>query len=159
LSASPVMRAAALLQLRLTPAVLAAGATLLALFAFFEYEPRDNGERTGVLLVLLSTGAASLLAVSVIRSIAGQVRTARLVRGWARTAERIVLPDAPAATRIQGRDVPCFAIDSAFPIVAVAGLTHPRLFISRVVLNACPPEELGAILQHERAHIARRDNL
>jgi Zn-dependent protease with chaperone function len=151
MSSSPVMRAAALLQLRLTPSVLAVAATMLALFAFVEYEPRGNGEHMGVLLVILSSAAASLMALSATRGLMGQVRTARLVRTWGQSAERVTLPDMPG--------VPCFAIDTAFPIVAIVGLVRPRLFISRVVLAACPLEELRAILRHERGHITRRDNL
>jgi Zn-dependent protease with chaperone function len=156
MSSSPVMRAAALLQLRLTPSVLAAAATMLALFAFVEYEPRGNGEHMGIFLVILSSAAASLMALSATRGLIGQIRTARLVRAWGRSAERVVLPQLPGVPAI---DVPSFAIDTPFPIVAVVGLVRPRLFIARVVLASCTPEELQAILRHERGHITRRDNL
>jgi hypothetical protein len=150
LSASPAMRAAALLQLRMAPFACAGTATVFALFAFMEYEPRDNGEHMGVMLLALSSAAAGLVLLSAIRAAVGQVRTARLVRGWARTAEALTLPEM---------HLPCFKIDAAFPVVAVVGLVRPRLFISQVVLDACPAEELRAILRHERGHVARHDNL
>jgi beta-lactamase regulating signal transducer with metallopeptidase domain len=67
-----------------------------------------------------------------------------------RTARPVSLP---------GVSAPALVIDSAFPVVAVAGLVRPRLLIAKTVLDACSPEELRAILAHEQGHIDRRDNL
>src|SRR5262249_31409295 len=50
-------------------------------------------------------------------------------------------------------------IESRFPVVAVAGVVHPRLFLARSVLERISAAELRAVLEHERAHLERRDNL
>jgi Zn-dependent protease with chaperone function len=44
-------------------------------------------------------------------------------------------------------------------VVAAVGVFRPMLIIARPVLAACTPEELRAILAHERHHLARRDNI
>jgi Zn-dependent protease with chaperone function len=51
-----------------------------------------------------------------------------------------------------------FAIDADFPVVAVAGVIRPKLYVDRRVLDACLPGELDAIAAHERAHVRHRDN-
>jgi len=38
-------------------------------------------------------------------------------------------------------------------------MIRPRLVVARRVLAECPPEELAAILAHERRHFMQRDNL
>lgn len=43
--------------------------------------------------------------------------------------------------------------------VALAGILRPRLILSPVVADALTPEELAAVLAHERAHWHSRDNL
>jgi Zn-dependent protease with chaperone function len=50
-------------------------------------------------------------------------------------------------------------VDAGFPVVAVAGLFRPRIFVDRRVLAACSPAELDAIAAHEQAHVVGRDNL
>lgn len=43
--------------------------------------------------------------------------------------------------------------------LALAGIFHPRLIVSRDVIDALTPEQLEAALAHERAHWTSRDNL
>jgi beta-lactamase regulating signal transducer with metallopeptidase domain len=69
---------------------------------------------------------------------------------WMAEASPVSLP---------GVHVPTFAVASDFPIVAVVGWRRPTLVIARTVLEHCTPEELTAIVAHERGHIERRDNL
>jgi len=76
--------------------------------------------------------------------------TRRALRQWMTTAHPIEL---------EGLNVPAFAVDSAFPVVAVVGMIRPQVIIARSVLAACPADELRAILSHEQQHLARRDNL
>lgn len=45
------------------------------------------------------------------------------------------------------------------PLCFVAGAIRPRLFLSTAVLDALSKEHLEAVLAHEQAHLARRDNL
>jgi beta-lactamase regulating signal transducer with metallopeptidase domain len=45
------------------------------------------------------------------------------------------------------------------PILALAGVWHPRLVISRRVLGALSHQQLGAAMRHEQSHRISRDNL
>ena len=69
--------------------------------------------------------------------------------GWLRGSEVVDLPGAGGA----------LAIDHPFPVVAMAGLGKPRLLVARRVLASCDPQELAAIVAHERAHERAHDNL
>ena len=74
----------------------------------------------------------------------------RVVGQWLSTATPLTLPRL---------GLPAFQVESAFPVVAVVGLFRPRLVIARTVLEACTPDELEAVLDHERAHIRHHDNI
>lgn len=50
-------------------------------------------------------------------------------------------------------------IEGAAGLFALAGIVHPRLVISREVLENLSHRELEAALRHERAHRISRDNL
>jgi beta-lactamase regulating signal transducer with metallopeptidase domain len=76
--------------------------------------------------------------------------TNRVLRTWMRTATPIALP---------GVAVPSFAIDVAFPVVAVVGILRPRVVVARQVLAHSSPADLRAIVAHERRHLENRDNL
>ena len=149
-SQTPADRAAALLRLRLLPCALALTGALFTITSYLLFEPRTFEERTGIVLESLA-GLAALLGLSAIVRTWGLGRaTRRACAGWLETAEPIVLP---------GAAVPCLAVDARFPIVAVVGVFRPRLIIARSVLAACTPAELAAIVAHEQAHVAVRDNL
>ncbi len=45
------------------------------------------------------------------------------------------------------------------PMMAVAGLVHPKLIVSRGVLHKLTPEQRAAAFRHEQAHQTSRDNL
>jgi beta-lactamase regulating signal transducer with metallopeptidase domain len=81
--------------------------------------------------------------------IAVHLHTRRAVRGWMAAAAPISLPRSP---------LPAFVVDTEFPLVAVVGIVKPRLILARSVIERCSPEELDAILAHERAHLLRHDN-
>lgn len=118
--------------------------------AFLLFEPAHDGERAGVLLMLLAgIGVAHLVRVA--------VRATRMLH----LSRMVIARWAHAATPLEQSfwGVPVFAIDAGFPVVAVAGLFRPRLFVDRRVLSSCSPAELDAIAAHERAHVVRRDNL
>jgi hypothetical protein len=50
-------------------------------------------------------------------------------------------------------------VEGSSPFLVLAGVLHPRLIISRPVVNALPSGQLAAALRHEQAHRASRDNL
>jgi Zn-dependent protease with chaperone function len=147
--AAPVDRASFLIRLRLLPLVASLAWSVLAMCSFFLFESRSD-ERTGLVLPLLAIAAAALLLSAAVRLGTTLVRHRRIVNGWLNAATPITLT---------GVGIPVMRVESEFPIVAVVGVFRPRLVIARSVLEACTPDELEAILEHECRHITRGDNL
>jgi hypothetical protein len=52
-----------------------------------------------------------------------------------------------------------YEMDSDCPLVFTLGWWRPRIYLSRGLREACSAQDLDIILQHERAHQERRDNL
>ena len=126
--------AADLLAVRLLPP---AGALLIALTvvlpAFLSFEPRREDEGAGPVLILLAALAIAALAGG-------------LVRGWrAVRASRALLERCRA--------------EPERPLVALIGAWRPRIVATESVRAACSRAEFQAVLAHEAAHRAARDNL
>ena len=45
------------------------------------------------------------------------------------------------------------------PLAVTVGLWRPRIWVSSGLLQALPPRQLAAVLEHERCHLRRRDAL
>jgi hypothetical protein len=150
-AAAPADRAAGLLLVRalpvLVPALLVAG---LVSPAFHLFEPRQSEEVAGRTLVALAAAGAGLLALGVGRGWRAVARTRRLLNAWTVGARTLEVPGSP---------VPALRIDWPVPLVATVGILRPRLVVARQVLDACTPEQLTAVVAHEAAHLAARDNL
>jgi Zn-dependent protease with chaperone function len=100
-----------------------------------------DGHRVGDAAAILP---AFVLAFSLISVAVGVVRAARSVRAL---LSRSSLGQGPGDSLIVGGpDV----------LLAAAGITRPRVFVSAGALTTLDDEELAAGLDHERAHIARR---
>jgi beta-lactamase regulating signal transducer with metallopeptidase domain len=147
---TPQSRAKMLLRVRALPLVLATGSMVLAVLSFLVFEPRRSDERMGVVLLTLAVLGIIFVGAAVLRLAHLLTATRHLERAWMEDAEAIELEDL---------DIPTYAVTSSFPIVAVVGLTRPRMVVARSVLEACTPDELRAIFAHERGHLMRRDNL
>jgi Zn-dependent protease with chaperone function len=147
--AAPQDRAKFLFHLRLLPLVAALLWSMLATASFFIFEPRNADERIGFLLLGLSVVGAVLIGGAALRLTSIWLRHRTMLREWLRTAEPVTLPGVEIAT---------VALTTSFPVVAVVGVFRPRLVIARVVIDACTPDELAAIIDHERGHIRHRDN-
>jgi Zn-dependent protease with chaperone function len=148
---SAARRAGALALFRLLPAAAAVAITLFVLGpGYFEHEQRGELEGASYALLLLAAGGTFLLLESAARIARALRPTSALRRSWIAQGERL---DMPAA------GMPAFALDLAFPLVAVLGVLRPRLFISRAVLRGCTGAEFAAILEHERAHVRGGDNI
>lgn len=149
---SPPLRAPyTLLILRLLPT--AASTLFVALFflpGFLRLEPRDGVEAVGPLMLAIASVPGLLLVGAGWRGVRSLLATERLVRHWTSGAERLQLPETPA---------PTYCIDSDFPVISLAGVVRPRLFLSRQVVRSCTATEIQAALAHEAAHRASRDNL
>lgn len=148
--AAPQDRAAFLFHVRLLPTVASLLWAALAMSSFFLFEPRRTDERTGLTLMAFAAAGAVLLTSAALRLVVTLARHRRLVGEWLATTTPISLP---------GVNIPALRVDAVFPIVAVVGIFRPKLVIARAVLDACTPEELTAVLDHEARHITRGDNL
>lgn len=146
---APLDRATFLFHLRLLPLVAALLWSSLATGSFFLFEPRSEEERIGLVLIGVSALGFALLGAAAMRVTIAILRHRRLLREWLHNARPIDLP---------GVSIPSLAIDATFPVVAIVGIWRPRLVIAQRVLDACPADELAAILDHERGHIRRHDN-
>ena len=137
-----------LLCLRLIPTASAVLVSLALAAAFLRFEPHDTSEDAGQLLVVLAGLALGLggLAVSrMARSVASDSSLWSLLRH----CRQWTSSDGASAS----------ILDTAYPVAAVAGVFQPRLLLSARVLRECTPDEIHAIVAHERAHVRRRDNL
>jgi Zn-dependent protease with chaperone function len=100
-----------------------------------------HGHRVGDAASILP---AFVLAFSLISVAVGVVRAARSVQAL---LTRSSLGQGPGDTLI---------VSGPGVLLAAAGITRPRVFVSAGALTTLDDDELAAGLDHERAHIARR---
>ena len=142
-------RALLLAQIRLLPLACVAILVPVQVTAFVRHEA-GIGESAGLLLWTTATGGV-LVALHAMWSAAAAWReTARVLRAWKPSATPLLLP------RWSRR---AWTIEPPSPVVAVAGLFRPELFVAGQVVSSCSRGELAAIAAHESAHVAARDNL
>jgi Zn-dependent protease with chaperone function len=143
------MTAGDFLTLRLFP-VIGAGLLVLGVIlpAFLRYEPLQEQETVGPLLVILA--AFSLVAMG-----------HGVWRGWRACAavRALRIRCGPVMGRMVADGQEVQVVDIFEPIVAVVGAWRPQVIAARPVLSVCTPEELEQVLAHEVAHVAARDNL
>jgi hypothetical protein len=135
---------------RLAPTVLSVSVASVVWASFFAFEPRHAGEAVGFVVPSLAAAGALLVAGGLLRAAGAWVASERLARAWTRHVPSMVLP---------GSDIPVWAIDTDFPVVAVVGVRQPRLVVARTVAARCSAGELAAIAAHERGHLAAGDNV
>ena len=147
----PQSAARLLFVLRIFPLAL----TLLAVLAFcipsyLWLEPEATGEKVGLLCVLMAVLGLALW-VPALRGVVCAVRgTNRYLTDCERHGRRITVP---------GEESPALLLTDRTPVLAVAGIFHPRLLISRRVLRELSHEQRDAALRHEHAHRTSGDNL
>lgn len=148
---NPRVLARAVFALRVVPAAAAAFACA-ALFvpAWLAFEPRHTGESAGVRLGFVSAVSLALIVAALVRIARLVMATRRLSGSWSDGATPLTLADAP---------VEAFSISHEFPVMAVVGFIHPRLYVARQICEALSEAELSVAARHEAAHVARRDNL
>lgn len=138
-----------LLAMRLLPA---GGAALLVLTVvlpvFLAYEPRQESEAVGPLIVALALLASLILGDAVRRG----------SRAWI-AARRLLQSIAPAGRWRAAGAGEVEIVDIAAPIVAIVGGWQPRIIAAQRVVAACTREEFRQIVAHETAHLSVRDNL
>jgi Zn-dependent protease with chaperone function len=152
---APARRARLFFRLRILPGLGAATAAFgIALPIFLWFEDSGTTEAVSRTLGVIAAAGAGLLLHGGWRAASAWRSTARVLAEWERRGRRL-------ERAVDGIDapVPAFAIDGAFPIVALVGVRRPRLFIAERVLRDCSPEELAVMVAHECAHVSARDNL
>jgi beta-lactamase regulating signal transducer with metallopeptidase domain len=148
---SPSRRATMLFWFRLLPAAAALTfAVALVLPTFLYYEPLHTDEPLTRTMALAAAVGLLVLQRTIVRIARTSRATRQLAARWRATGRRI--PDLASG-------LPTFAIDDRFPTVAVVGWIRPALFVSERVFSECTREEIDAMVSHEQAHIAARDNL
>jgi beta-lactamase regulating signal transducer with metallopeptidase domain len=139
-----------LFALRLLPAVLG----MLVLFvlcvpSYLWLEPKASAERVGLACILAAAAGAALWLTAAARTLLAAVGSLRFRAQCDRSGE--MLKSAPENDHIT-------VIETDYPLIALAGLLHPSVVVSRRAMNALSAEELAAALEHERVHRASRDN-
>lgn len=137
-----------LVGLRLAPAVGALVVVFaVVLPAFLSFEPEREQETAGPWLIILAGIAAACLA-------------AGLWRAWrALRAARALLTHCHLDPGRARQEAAVHIVEASEPLVAVVGAWRPCVVASGSVQAACDGEEFRAVLAHEAAHVAARDNL
>lgn len=161
-------RAGLLLALALLPVVCAAGAAVLAFapaiggFVVDAHCHADVGcsahvptLRTDASLAALLVLIAAAVFVAIGRSASNGLRRSLSV------ARALALLDTQSGQpeRRSNDAVPIEIAESRERFAYCAGLVRPRVVVSSALFDALPALEREAVLAHERAHAARRDNL
>jgi hypothetical protein len=107
-----------------------------------------------VLLGLVSVG--TVLAAAALRN---QLRATRALVAEIRARQLPVPADVAAAAVGSGLGACVDVVDADEVFSFAYGLWSPRVAVSRGLIEACTPEELAAVLEHERCHVQRRDPL
>jgi Zn-dependent protease with chaperone function len=147
----PSSAARFLFGLRMAPLVL----TLFAVIAFcipsyLWFEPEATGEKVGLVCFLTAVLGASICSLAIVRAVGAVRGTTRYLHRCEQHGRKIMVP---------GEASPALLLADRAPVLAVAGVLHPQLVISRRVLRGLSAEQREAALRHERAHCTAGDNL
>ena len=141
-----------LLLLKLVPGVVALFFTLVVFLpAHYRFEPEGVEESAGYTLIALGVLGAVTLVLAVRRAVRDAGATRRVERGW---RERARGPRTFAGGRL-----PVYGLPDDSPVISLAGLVRPRVFVARPVIEAFTSEEMEVSLAHELAHHDTHDNL
>lgn len=149
---SPATRAWRLTLLRAVPVVVSGLVTVVVVTpGYLAFEPAQDSERAGPVLLALAAAGAGLLVAGLLMASRAVIATRRLERAWLRSA-------APIEFGLSA-DLPAYVVDTVAPVVALIGVFSPKLVAARSVIDVCSEEELARIVAHERGHWRSRDNL
>lgn len=105
---------------------------------------RDADSASGALIALVFMLLAAVMLM----------RLAWMVQSALRTAERLQLVHRSS---VQVDGLPVHFVEGAGSLALALCLPSPRVVISAEVRESLDPDELRALIEHERAHLARRD--
>ncbi len=113
-------------------------------------EPQAAGEKVGYDCLAAAGLGAAVLLIALLRAGVSIVRTNRYLSTCERQGRKMEIQGAPSPVLVVGQDV---------PVMAIAGVVHPRLIVSQSVMQRLTPEQREAAFRHENAHHTSRDNL
>ncbi|MGO9088148.1 MAG: M56 family metallopeptidase [Candidatus Sulfotelmatobacter sp.] len=144
-----------LFALRMFPLAAAAAITIaVTVPSFLWLEPRAIDEPTGGIALVLSLCGAGLGMIGLLNMGMAVHRAARAISLWTHAAQPV------EATQVKPtEDLPVLRISRPVPALVTAGIVRPRIILSDAAESALTAGELQAALQHEVAHVRRRDNL
>jgi Zn-dependent protease with chaperone function len=147
----PVRRVADLLfAWRIFPLVTAAVITAaFTVPSFLLLEPRAIDEPLGGIPLALGVCGAALGLFGVLNSAFAMRRASRTISTWTREAQAVETSSP----------VPVLRIARRFPAMTAAGIIRPRVLLSSAAEFVLNSNELQTALNHEVAHVRRRDNL
>jgi Zn-dependent protease with chaperone function len=147
----PVRRIADFLfTLRMFP--LATAAVITAAFtipSFLLLEPRAIDEPMGEIPLMLGICGALLGVFGLVNAALALRRTSRTLSAWVDKAQPVKAPGP----------VPVLRISRTLPAMTAAGIVRPRVLMSGAAEFVLTANELQTALNHEIAHVRRRDNL
>jgi len=147
----PIRRIADLLfTLRMLP--LATAAIITAAFtvpSFVLLEPRAIEEPLGEIPLVLGIFGAGLGILGIVNAGTALRRASRTVSTWTSAAQPVE-SSAP---------VPVLRISQVVPAMTATGIVRPKVLLSCVAEFLLTANELRTALNHEIAHVRRRDNL
>jgi hypothetical protein len=129
--------------------------------SYFRLEPAGEPEGVGVVCFAAAALGAALIAISLVRSLRAIADSARFLRDCRRSVSMTRLPgQAPTYSLARTAQTAVWVVEKPVPlVVALAGVFHPRLIVSKEVLTVLSPAQLELALLHERAHSVSHDNL
>ncbi len=140
-----------LLLLRLLPAGLALFVVMgVCVPSYLWLETDASGEAVGAICLVAALLAAVQCVWSLVRGGRAAARTRRHAHSWERESR---------AAKLSAVAAPVWILETRPPVVALAGLFHSHLVISRPVIQALSAPQLAAALRHEEAHRRSHDNL
>jgi Zn-dependent protease with chaperone function len=139
------------LALRCLPAAAAlAFVGVVFVPSYVRFEPREAIEGFDMTLTVCAAAALGVVSIAAVRGGRSWRRASHQAAVWMRGAR----PLSPAAA-----GVPAYTIGSApMPLMALAGIVSPRVFVSERLVDGLSPDELAATLAHEAAHARSGDN-
>jgi beta-lactamase regulating signal transducer with metallopeptidase domain len=147
----PIHRIADLLfALRILP--LATAAIITAAFtvpSFVLLEPRAIEEPVGGIPLVLGILGAGLGVLGIVNAAMALRRASRTVSTWTIAAQPVV----------SSVPVPVLRISHVVPAMTATGIVRPKVLLSCVAEFLLTANELRTALNHEIAHVRRRDNL
>lgn len=147
----PSSAARLLFSLRMAPVVL----TFFAVIAFcipsyLWLEPEATGEKVGLVCFAAAALGFAICAMAIVRVVGALRGTARYLHRCEQHGRKI---------NVDGESSPALLLTDKSPVIAVAGVLHPQLVISRQVMAGLSNDQRDAALRHERAHCQSGDNL